>query len=269
MTILEKHPSLTADPVHALKDSIVKSNTSLMATSIKYMTSGCTCVAVYMQGNTFYVANVGDSRCVAGIEHGGVVVAKDFTQDHKPDDPNEMARIIEWGGFVSTAPEPGLSARVWLDARHTMIGLAMSRSIGDFAVKSVGVIPEPDVTILQCDAATKFIILASDGVWEFIDSQAAVDIVSKHIAKGANAACKALIEAATSRWREEEGDYRDDVSVYLLCPAPPSFLLLLFVRTVDHRHRRAVSFEVPELAHVAAHGKQAEKVNKQRTESLL
>jgi protein phosphatase 2C family protein 2/3 len=190
---------------------MIKTNSSLMATSIKYMTSGCTCIAVYMQGNTLYVANVGDSRCVAGVEKNGAIVAKDFSRDHKPDNPEEMARIIEWGGFVSPAPEPGLSARVWLDARHTMIGLAMSRSIGDFAVKSVGVIPEPEVDVYEYDASMQFMIMASDGVWEFIESQTAVDIVVKHISKGANAACKALIEAATSRWREEEGDYRDDV----------------------------------------------------------
>ena len=171
VTTLEKHAQLSSDPVAALKDSIVKTNTSLMSTSIKYMASGCTCVAVYMQGNTFYVANVGDSRAVVGMEQGGVVVAKDFTRDHKPDNPAEMARILEWGGFVSPAPEPGLSARVWLDARHTMIGLAMSRSIGDFAVKSVGVIPDPEIDVYQYDGSCKFMILASDGVWEFIESQ--------------------------------------------------------------------------------------------------
>jgi hypothetical protein len=43
-----------------------------------------------------------------------------------------MARIKQWGGFVSPAPDPGLSARVYLDAEFTMIGLAMSRSIGEF-----------------------------------------------------------------------------------------------------------------------------------------
>lgn len=41
------------------------------------------------------------------------------------------------GGFVSDPEEPGASARVWLDATQTMVGLAMARSIGDLAVKSV------------------------------------------------------------------------------------------------------------------------------------
>lgn len=46
-----------------------------------------------------------------------------------------MARITKAGGFVSPPPEPGLSARVWLDAEFTQVGLAMARSIGDHAVK--------------------------------------------------------------------------------------------------------------------------------------
>ena len=58
------------------------------------------------------------------------MTAKDLSRDHKPDDADEMARIKQWGGFVSPAPDPGLSARVYLDAEFTMIGLAMSRSIG-------------------------------------------------------------------------------------------------------------------------------------------
>lgn len=35
---------------------------------------------------------------------------------------------------------------MWLDAAMTQIGLAMARSIGDHAVKPIGVIAEPEVT---------------------------------------------------------------------------------------------------------------------------
>lgn len=58
----------------------------------------------------------------------------------------KKARIEAAGGFVSPPPEPGLSSRVWLDAEMTQIGLAMARSIGDHAVKSIGVVAEPEVT---------------------------------------------------------------------------------------------------------------------------
>ena len=42
---------------------------------------------------------------------------------------------------------------------------------GDYAVKDVGVIPEPEVKEFVVGADDKFMIMASDGVWEFITSQ--------------------------------------------------------------------------------------------------
>ena len=38
-----------------------------------------------------------------------------------------------------------------------------------------------------------------------------MDIVSKNLSEGADKACQYLIEAASARWQEEEGAYRDDV----------------------------------------------------------
>jgi serine/threonine protein phosphatase PrpC len=42
---------------------------------------------------------------------------------------------------------------------------------GDHAVKNVGVIPEPEVKIYDIKDNDMFMIMASDGVWEFINSQ--------------------------------------------------------------------------------------------------
>ena len=67
---LEKHASLTTDPPAALQETFVKTNTALMVTPMNYMTSGCTCVAVYMKGRTLYVANSGDSRAVMAVDDG-------------------------------------------------------------------------------------------------------------------------------------------------------------------------------------------------------
>ena len=39
-----------------------------------------------------------------------------------------------------------------------------------------------------------------------------MDIVSKQLHLGAHKACQILIETAEARWKENEGDYRDDVS---------------------------------------------------------
>jgi serine/threonine protein phosphatase PrpC len=53
-----------------LLETFVKTNTALMVTPMNYMTSGCTCVAVYMKGRTLYVANSGDSRAVMACDSG-------------------------------------------------------------------------------------------------------------------------------------------------------------------------------------------------------
>ena len=56
----------------------------------------------------------------------------------------------------------------------------------------------------------KFVIVASDGIWEFISSQQACDIVDKH--PNAYDACTELVKTAEQRWRDEEGSYRDDIT---------------------------------------------------------
>ena len=60
---------------------------------------------------------------------------------------------------MSPPPEPGLSARVWLDKEMTQIGLAMARSIGDHAVKGIGVIAEPEITQHTLGPDDDFMIL--------------------------------------------------------------------------------------------------------------
>lgn len=132
MVSLEKHHLLNNDPETALKETFVTTNTALMVTPIKYMTSGTTVVAVYVKGTAMYIANVGDSRAVLAVAPaaGDKYEAKMLSRDHKPDMPEEMERIVSWGGFVSPCPEPGMSSRVWLDKDFQLIGLAMSRSIG-------------------------------------------------------------------------------------------------------------------------------------------
>ena len=62
-------------------------------------------------------------------------------------------------------------------------GLAMARSFGDSAAESVGVFAEPELTEVELTSNDKFFIWASDGVWEFITSQEAVDIVSQYLDK--------------------------------------------------------------------------------------
>jgi hypothetical protein len=62
----------------------------------------------------------------------------------------------------------------------------MSRSFGDDVAASIGVIAEPEVTYFELDSKLSFVLLASDGVWEFLSDQDVVDSISRHMQKGAS-----------------------------------------------------------------------------------
>ena len=68
----------------------------------------------------------------------------------------------------------------------------------------------------------KFLILASDGVWEFIENDEAVRIVDQFYTSGqpAELACRFLIAKAALKWRENEGDYRDDITCIVIYLRP-------------------------------------------------
>merc|ERR1719401_2792735 len=100
-----------------------------------------------------YVAHVGDSRVVLAkqVPQGqeNVWVATDLTVDHKPDLPEERARIEKNGGVVVF--DGGWNYRVFAkgkrDARGKRYpGLNMSRAMGDLSgFNDAGISCIPDV----------------------------------------------------------------------------------------------------------------------------
>jgi len=221
---LEQHNDfLKGNFEKAFKDVFVNVDRDLvLETEIEPLYSGCTACVALLKENVLYISNAGDSRAVMASRvknnNRTVYEALDLTVDQNPDSPGEQERIEQMGGFVSPPPEEGLSARVWLDCNYSQIGLAMSRSIGDHAVKSVGVIAEPVVTKHEMRKEDNFLIIATDGVWEFLSSQEAVDIVSEDLesGRGSSVACQNLIEAAAAMWEKNEGDYRDDITALVI-----------------------------------------------------
>lgn len=127
-------------------------------------------------GNKIFCANVGDSRAVlARKPQGGKKwIAEGLSNDHKPDLPKEKARIEKAGGRVEPLLDEYDNAfgppRVWLKDED-IPGLAMSRSIGDQVAARVGVTAEPEIIETTFGPDDKYILLASDGIWEFISNE--------------------------------------------------------------------------------------------------
>ena len=89
----------------------------------------------------------------------------------------------------------------------------MSRGIGDKQLKQ-WVIAEPETRILKIKTDDEFLILASDGLWEKVTNQEAVDI-ARPLCTGTNnpqplIACKKLVDLSATRGS------LDDVSVMVI-----------------------------------------------------
>ena len=176
--------------------------------------SGTTCVMVFQVGNRILCGNVGDSRAI--MVKGDKAIP--LSIDQKPDDPEESKRIKENGGEISQYEEDGEKSgpfRVWQKG-EVYPGIAMSRSIGDFIASKLGVIPEPKFIDEKIDKDTKFIVVASDGIWEFLDNDTVKNMVMPFYEKNdPNGACKELIKKATEFWNQEDVVV-DDITVIVV-----------------------------------------------------
>merc|ERR1712203_585420 len=62
--------------------------------------------------------------------------------------------------------------------------IAMSRSIGDTDATRLGVTPYPSHRTRKIDLSTdRFIVMASDGLWEVFENREAVDWIVKYLEK--------------------------------------------------------------------------------------
>lgn len=172
--------------------------------------SGTTASVVLQRGGKLYIAHVGDSRCVLGMRSGKQYKAVSLTMDHKPTHDAERIRIEASGGEVRRL-EGDIPHRVFLRGR-LYPGLAMSRALGDTLGASVGVIAEPDILTMDVTPDVAFMILATDGVWEFISPQEAVDFVCQKRPAEAQKAAEFLAYESWRRWVEEEENVVDDVT---------------------------------------------------------
>ncbi|KAG8459087.1 hypothetical protein KFE25_002494 [Diacronema lutheri] len=207
----------------AIKEVFLATNKALHASPIDTMLSGSTCCALLLLGKQLVTANVGDSRCIAAhfqMRAGRLtLVARALTTDHKPDSPTEKARIISRGGRVEPWAGAGLDdiQRVWLRDEETP-GIAMSRSFGDDLAATVGIVAEPEVQFFELSDDLAFVLIASDGVWEFMSDQEVVDSIwLKRQMHGLtfHEAVDAVALESSAKWAENEGIV-DDITILAL-----------------------------------------------------
>ncbi|KAM9318274.1 protein phosphatase 1D-like [Pholidichthys leucotaenia] len=188
-------------------------------------TSGTTASVVVIRGNRMYVAHVGDSAVVLGVQDDPSVPfirAVEVTQDHKPELPRERERIEGLGGSV--IKKSGVNRVVWKRPRLSHNGpvrrstvidqipfLAVARALGDlwsydFYSGEFVVSPEPDTSVLVLDPRKhRYIILGSDGLWNMVPPQEAISMCQNNdeeMAPYGLSSARQLVSHALLRWRQ-------------------------------------------------------------------
>ena len=187
-------------------------------------TSGAAAVAMVLRQGRVLLAHSGDCRAVMGTHDAeGKLVSVELTHDHKLENPEEKARIEAAGGWIKPSEvEPYFApARVYKDKKNRKLGpgLTMSRSLGDLDADEIGVIATPEVAFYSlAKGRDRFIVLASDGVWEFLSSADVVNIVGGFLNRGEPAinAARFLIAKAAVAWASDGDDYRDDITAIVI-----------------------------------------------------
>ena len=213
----EIYKKLKEDNYHIIKQTYIKAEQELTHAEFDCNFSGTTCVIVFQIGYHLICANAGDSRAVLVSRLGGMNKSEaiPLSKDHKPNIESERKRIVKSKGRVEQYCEFGIKSgpyRVWLK-NEMYPGLAMSRSIGDLIASSVGVIPEPEITEYVINSFTRYIVIASDGVWEFLENEAVMKIANKYYDNNDAIGLCDTVVAESTKWWEKEDVVVDDITI--------------------------------------------------------
>lgn len=191
----------------ALRESFLSFD-SEVSESYNAQLAGTTAVCLLVVQDTVYCANIGDSRGVASVNCECVPLSA----DHKPENPGELKRILEAGGYVLGNRVNG--------------NLALSRAFGDFHYKNNETLPPeqqivspcPDIQTLALNDDVDFLLLACDGIWDVLSSEEVVEFVISRLEQ--NMEPGLICEQLTTRCLAT--DYElvigcDNMTVLLVC----------------------------------------------------
>jgi len=196
-----------------LKEAFVASQAELVKfcaeQNVNIEASGAAGSVLLMEEQTLHIAFIGDARIMVGSWNQRDSRLVFGTTDHKPELPGEKERLEAAGNDVrEVAPE---HFRVYLKGRD-FPGLTMSRTFGDTICK--GVLQEPEYhKFLMQPTDEWYALVASDGIWEFIEAEEACSLTAKKLRlKGPAVTLDWLVNASRRRWAHVCGAYCDDIT---------------------------------------------------------
>ena len=163
-------------------ETILTSSFDKIDNELKFYDSehtGSTATILLFQDNIIYCANVGDSGAYIIYDN----YLKKINIDHKCSDPKEEARILNSGGKITK--------------NRVMGQLVLSRCLGDLYCKKYGVSNIPDISMNKLDSNVKYVVVASDGVWDVVNENELMNLSKND--KNADGLCKDLVKLAIDK----------------------------------------------------------------------
>ena len=216
---MEKYPE---DFEKAFKMSFINCNLDMHDQKFDDSMSGTTAIAVYFSNTEITVANIGDSRAIVGERKGKRIIAYSLSIDQTPYRADERERVKAAGAVVMSCDQlegivpfhenwgvnlgeeldnGGDPPRVWQPGK-SFPGCAFTRSLGDAVAEQIGVTAEPELLNKELTREDKFLVVASDGVWEFLTNQSVTDMVLKF--EDPLEACRAVVAESYRLWLQYE-----------------------------------------------------------------
>jgi len=167
----------------------------------------CTSVTLLIVGEFIVVGHLGDSRIILGKDDGSPqLVSEQLTADHKPNLAAEKTRIEQCGGMVEKlqnhSNKPFIRGGDFMMRKalgEQPMQLQYSRAFGGKDLKIFGLSNVPDVRIIRAGSSAyrqvRWVILATDGLWDVLTAQQAVNTAQQAAATD-NSPAKALVELA-------------------------------------------------------------------------
>ena len=180
----------TDDQCYQILNKIQSDNTSSA-----FPIDGSTATVCIIVGSDLYLMNCGDSAAYSVMADGG---AERLTEDHGTNNESEVQRCRTGGGKIESV-KPGYkfslcrcccSMQADIKPRVYPGGLLVTRSFGDFYAKKEFLGGRPGVIIPNHGnigyinlkkSSIKFLVLASDGVWDVLTIAEVINIVNQEL----------------------------------------------------------------------------------------
>lgn len=185
-----------------------------------------------------------EEKCEIEAEHNNIdghfsgmegdILPIPLTRDQTPYRKDERERVIKLGAEIKSIDQlegrdpmhdnwgdivlgehvdiQGDPPRVWVKG-YDYPGTAFTRSLGDRIAEDIGVTADPEIVSVDLTINDKFLVIASDGIFEFLSNQQVINMCA--VSLNPLEACEMITKAAYDQWLQHE-NRTDDITIIVL-----------------------------------------------------